>query len=159
MYEAYALRPLDCIQSPRARARASYGPPCVPSARQTRPRRAPFRWSHPLGLDGPCKLLRPSALPITMHNVRHMEWGFYSVKPAIGGGGGSTWIYDGDGDASAPSDFFSPTGPPSRLPYTCSLAYRAHGSVCTRCAAGCNRRVSVGRRVVRATRLAGPCWA
>ena len=27
------------------------------------------------------------------------------------GGGGSTWIYDGDDDALPPSDFFAPTGP------------------------------------------------
>ncbi len=48
-------------------------------------------------------------------------------KPAIGGGGGSTWIYDGDDDALPPSDFFSPTGPlracPSRSP--CSTLFTA----------------------------------
>jgi hypothetical protein len=38
-------------------------------------------------LTCPCKLLRLSGLAITMHNVRHIEWGFYSVKPATGGEG------------------------------------------------------------------------
>ena len=34
-----------------------------------------------------CKRLQMSRLPITKYNTRHMEWGFYSVKPATGGEG------------------------------------------------------------------------
>jgi hypothetical protein len=48
-------------------------------------------------------------------------------KPATGGEGVATWIYDGDDDASPPSDFFSPTAPlracPSRSP--CSTLFAA----------------------------------
>lgn len=71
-----SLQATDCIQSPRARARASCGPPCVPSARPKRARRVPFRWPHPLGLDGPCKPLRRSALLITEYKHSYMEWDF-----------------------------------------------------------------------------------
>ncbi len=71
----------------------------VPSARQT------WLTEHQSGrpvtarLTCPCKPLRLSGLAITQYYVRHMEWGFYSVKCQTGGGGGSTWLYDGDGDA------------------------------------------------------------
>jgi hypothetical protein len=39
---------------------------------------AEHHFSHPdsARLTYPCKLLRRSTLPITMHNVRHMEWVF-----------------------------------------------------------------------------------
>lgn len=106
---------------PRAAPRKRAAPPLGRS-----PSTVPVPSSR-LRLTYPCKLLRLSTLPITMHNVRHMEWGFYSVEPAKGGEGGPTWIYDGDDDASPPSDFFSPTGPlracPSRSP--CSTLFAA----------------------------------
>ena len=57
------------------------------SARQT------WLTEHQSGASGtsrlarPCKLLRFSDLAITQYYVRHMEWGFYSEKPATGGAG------------------------------------------------------------------------
>ena len=85
--------------------------------------------------------------------------GFLLCKTSDRGGRGFDLVLRRRRRRIRPLRLFFANWPPSRLPYTCSLPYRAHGSVCTRCAAGCNRRVSVGRRVVRATRLAGPCWA
>jgi hypothetical protein len=40
-----------------------------------------------LRLTRPCKLLRLSRLDITQYNTGHMEWGFYSEKPATGAEG------------------------------------------------------------------------
>ena len=146
-------------------------PPLVrPAAQLVRhvtsaPSRAPFRWSHQLGLTYPCKRLRCSALPITIYKRSHLEWVFterngeFTEKNQTQGGRGFDSAWRRRRRRIPPLRLFFANWPPSRLPYTCSLPYRAHGSVCTRCAAGCNRRVSVGRRVVRDTRLAGPCWA
>jgi hypothetical protein len=101
-------------------------------------------------LGHPCKLLWLNRLAITMHNVSHMEWGFYSEKPATGGGGGSTAPGDGDGDALAPSDFFSPTGPLRTCPTLVAWPTVRVAACVHTVPLGANRRVSVGVHVERA---------
>jgi hypothetical protein len=81
----------------------TYDPPgtrCAAcSARQKRPRRAPNRRIRHVTFELP---LQAAALQRVAHNTIlciSYGMGFYSVKPAIGGGGGSTCYYDGDDDA------------------------------------------------------------
>jgi hypothetical protein len=81
----YDLHGTSNDRAPAPAPRAARCAAC--SARQT------WLAEHQSGASGtsrlgrPCKLLRLSRLPITMHNVRHMEWRFYSEKPATGGEG------------------------------------------------------------------------
>jgi hypothetical protein len=62
-------------------------------------------------LTHPCKRLRLSRLPITMHNVRHMEWGFYRVKPAIGAEGVRPVITTETATHKPPQIFFCQLAP------------------------------------------------
>ena len=74
---------------------------------------ADHQTDHPdsAGLDGPCKLLRMSTLAITMHNVRHMEWRFYSEKPATGGEGGRPVITTATATHTPPQIFLRQLAP------------------------------------------------
>jgi hypothetical protein len=66
-----------------------------PAARARQPVLARQSWSaeHQTGrsvtarLAVPCKLLRFSRLATTQYKTSHMEWRFYSVKPATGAAG------------------------------------------------------------------------
>jgi hypothetical protein len=62
-------------------------------------------------LSHPCKLLRLSRLAITMHNVRHMEWRFYRVKPATGGEGVRPGYTTATATHSPPQIFFRQLAP------------------------------------------------
>jgi hypothetical protein len=64
-----------------------------------------------LRLADPCKPLSSSTLPITEYYVRHMERGFYSVKPAIGGAGGRPVITTATATHSPPQTFFRQLAP------------------------------------------------
>jgi hypothetical protein len=62
-------------------------------------------------LSHPCKRLRLSGLPITQYNTRHMEWGFYSVKPAIGAEGVRPGYTTATATHSPPQIFFRQLAP------------------------------------------------
>lgn len=83
-----SLQPLDCIQSPRtcmrARVHPLQRPPCARRAshRHVKCEPADQQTGSPdsARLDGPCKRLRLSTLPITQYKRSHMEWGFTLLK-------------------------------------------------------------------------------
>lgn len=113
------------------------------SARHKRPRRAPFQPSLHLPFDLPLQAVADEHVGNNTIQDRLYGMGFLQSKPANlqcktsdRGGGGSTWIYDGDDDALAPSDFFAPTGPPSRT----GSRTRRHAMLHLACVVG---RVSV----------------
>jgi hypothetical protein len=62
-------------------------------------------------LTCPCKLLRLSRLAITQYYVRHMEWGFYSEKPATGGAGVRPGYTTATATHSPPQIFFRQLAP------------------------------------------------
>jgi hypothetical protein len=95
------------------------------------------------------------------NRLQHTSYGMGILLCKTGdrGGGGRDLDIRRRRRRITPLRLFFANWPPSRLPVALTLLYALRGSVCTRCAAGCNRRVSVGGRVERAPRLAGPCWA
>lgn len=122
----------------------------VPSARQKRPRRAPKRRFRHVTFGPP---LQAAVVEWVGHNDAQCTscgMAILLCKTSDRGGRGFDLDIRRRRRRIAPLRFFFANWPPSRLPYTCSLAYRACGSVCTCCAAGCNRRASVGVRVKRA---------
>ena len=79
-------------------------------------------------LDDPCKWLRRSTLPITEYYVRHMEWVFtesngeFTERNQRQGGRGFDLDIRRRRRRIRPLRLFCANWPPSRLPYTCSLA-------------------------------------
>jgi len=67
-------------------------------------------------LSRPCKLLRLNGLAITMHNVGHIEWRFYSVKPATGGEGVRPGYTTATATHSPPQIFFRQLAPSQLTP-------------------------------------------
>lgn len=65
----------------------------------------------PTWFERPLQAVAPQCLANNRIQDRLYGMGILLCKTGDRGGGGSTWIYDGDDDALPPSDFFSPTGP------------------------------------------------
>lgn len=122
MCEVNALRPPEHKQRPRALQRAGQLPlqACYTVFLTLPERRSGTLVNATFDLP----LQAADHEHLANNSLQHTSYGvgFYRVKaanlqrkPATGGAGVATWIYDGDDDALPPSDFFSPTGPPSRL--------------------------------------------
>ena len=84
-----------------------------------------------LRLSRPCKLLRFSRLAITMHNVRHMEWGFYSEKPATGAEGVRPGYTTATATHSTPQIFFR-----QLAPFALGSCTRRHATLHLACVIG-----------------------
>jgi hypothetical protein len=107
-----------CVTAPAPQATTARPRPARPAHPSTshRPAKSDLT-EHQSGASGtprlsrPCKLLRLSGLAITMHNVRHMEWGFYSEKPAIGAGGMRPGYTTATATHKPPQTFFRQLAP------------------------------------------------
>jgi hypothetical protein len=107
-----------CVTAPTPQATTARPRPARPTRPSTSHRHAKSDLAkHQPGASGtsrlsrPCKLLRLSRLPITMHNVRHMEWRFYSEKPATGGEGVRPGITTATTTHTPPQTFFCQLAP------------------------------------------------